>query len=1085
LRCSNCNSKNPDATKFCGNCGKPLRDRCAKCGFDNPPLFKFCGECGAALTGLPGSGVGAGRTKQSGANDADRDTASPSDGERRHLTVLFCDLVGSTEIAARLDPEEWRETVAGYHRAAAEEITRFGGHVAKYLGDGVMALFGYPEAHDNDAERAARAALSILEAIARLDRTSGQSKLSARVGIDSGAVVVGAGAGKDADVFGDAPNIAARVQAVAEPGTVMITEATQRLVSGMFVLEEHGAESLKGIERPVKLYRVARTSGVRGRLEAGAAVRGMTSFVGREDELRLLMNRWERVREGQGQVVTIIGEAGIGKSRLLQRFRAEIGSDSHTWLECATAPFYQNTPFYAVEELLRQSLHWDQRFTALEASLAAAGTGSGGAIIPPARPLDLANPKAAGLTPEQERKRLLANLVGWTLDATHNQPLVIATEDLHWADPSTLELIQLMVEQRATSRLLLLYTARPEFHAQWPMRAHHTQITLNRLSAQSARAIIAEVTASKALAGETIEAVVERTGGVPLFVEELTRAVLEGGANLAGRAIPATLHDSLMARLDQLGAAKEIAQIGAVIGSEFSFELLRAVYSIADLEKKLRTLVDAELIYVRGIAPNATYRFKHALIRDAAYEALLKSRRKELHLRVARAIEEKFPAVKENQPEVLARHWTEAGEVEVAIAEWIRAGNAAQARNAFQEALESYKQALSLIDLQPESPTRDSRRLELTRHIAQMLRMTVGWAARETVDVAESIAAAVEKSGDLKQLANSIGARGFAAWIAGELSTAGRLADQALSLTLRDGGRASLAYRYMLQLIVRYWRGDLTGAEQSFITGLKLFDAPAFARDPAGARIASFAYGSFNAWTLGRADVARKRLAQMLAVVNKDNPHDLAFSGEHSAILFFLMREYQRAEESAARALLISEENRFPNEAAMCRWLLGAAQAQRGSTTEGIRLIQNGIASLLQMQQRIAITLWTGCLAAAYERAGDLGQALAAIEDALQGNPEEFAYRPELLRQRGDLQLKRGQTELAEIGFREAIALGRNMQAKAWELRATMNLARMLATQGKRSEASTMLAEIFSWFTEGFDTADLKEAKALLTELGA
>ncbi len=299
---------------------------------------------------------------------------------------------------------------------------------------------------------------------------------------------------------------------------------------------------------------------------------------------------------------------------------------------------------------------------------------------------------------------MLANLVGWTLDATHNQPLVIATEDLHWADPSTLELIQLMVEQRATSRLLLLYTARPEFHAQWPMRAHHTQITLNRLSARSARAIIAEVTASKALAGETIEAVVERTGGVPLFVEELTRAVLEGGANLAGRAIPATLHDSLMARLDRLGAAEEIAQIGAVIGSEFSFELLRAVYSIADLEKKLRTLVDAELIYVRGIAPNATYRFKHALIRDAAYEALLKSRRKELHLRVARAIEEKFPAVKEDQPEVLARHWTEAGEVEVAIAEWIRAGNAAQARNAFQEALESYKQALSLIDLQPSRP---------------------------------------------------------------------------------------------------------------------------------------------------------------------------------------------------------------------------------------------------------------------------------------------------------------------------------------------------------------------------------------------
>jgi class 3 adenylate cyclase len=608
--CADCGLDNRQGRKFCAHCGHALRLLCSSCGAQNEPGEKFCGECGAGLITTPSSSAPTSSERSSTPRTIPTDTIPTdgseatrlTDGERRHLTVLFCDLVGSTEIAARLDPEEWRETVAGYHSAAAEEITRFGGHVAKYLGDGVMALFGYPEAHDNDAERAARAALAILEAIARLEQTSGRPKLSARVGIDSGAVVVGAGAGKEADVFGDAPNIAARVQAAAEPGTVMITEATQRLVSGLFVLEERGAESLKGIERPVKLYRVARSSGVRGRLEAGAAVRGMTSFVGREDELRLLMNRWERVCEGQGQVVTIVGEAGIGKSRLLQRFRAEIGSDPHTWLECATAPFYQNTPFYAVEELLRQSLHWDQRFAALEASLAAAGTSSGGAapIIQPAKLPDV--PKASSMTPEQERKRLLGNLVGWTLDATHNQPLVIATEDLHWADPSTLELIQLMVEQGATSRLLLLYTARPEFRAQWPMRAHHTQITLNRLSAQSARAIIAEVMASKALAGETIDAVVERTGGVPLFVEELTRAVLESGTNLVGRAIPATLRDSLMARLDRLGPAKEIAQIGAVIGNEFSHQLLRAVHPIAeaDLDGRLRALVDAELIYVRG-----------------------------------------------------------------------------------------------------------------------------------------------------------------------------------------------------------------------------------------------------------------------------------------------------------------------------------------------------------------------------------------------------------------------------------------------------------------------------------------------------
>jgi class 3 adenylate cyclase/tetratricopeptide (TPR) repeat protein len=1085
LRCSNCNSKNPDATKFCGNCGKPLRDRCAKCGFDNPPLFKFCGECGAALTGLPGSGVGAGRTKQSGANDADRDTASPSDGERRHLTVLFCDLVGSTEIAARLDPEEWRETVAGYHRAAAEEITRFGGHVAKYLGDGVMALFGYPEAHDNDAERAARAALSILEAIARLDRTSGQSKLSARVGIDSGAVVVGAGAGKDADVFGDAPNIAARVQAVAEPGTVMITEATQRLVSGMFVLEERGAESLKGIERPVKLYRVARTSGVRGRLEAGAAVRGMTSFVGREDELRLLMNRWERVREGQGQVVTIIGEAGIGKSRLLQRFRAEIGSDSHTWLECATAPFYQNTPFYAVEELLRQSLHWDQRFAALEASLAAAGTGSGGAIIPPARPIDLATSKAAGLTPEQERKRLLANLVGWTLDATHNQPLVIATEDLHWADPSTLELIQLMVEQGATSRLLLLYTARPAFHAQWPMRAHHTQITLNRLSAQSARAIITEVTASKALAGETIDAVVERTGGVPLFVEELTRAVLEGGANLAGRAIPATLHDSLMARLDQLGTAKEIAQIGAVIGSEFSYELLRAVHPITDLEKRLRTLVDAELIYVRGIAPNATYRFKHALIRDAAYEALLRSRRKELHLRVARAIEEKFPAVKENQPEVLARHWTEAGETRLAIIEWQKAAMAADKRASFLEAAEGYQRALALLDQFDESDEMRLLELGLSSSLVRALTITKGLVAPDSARAAARARAIAERSGSMSELV----LREYATWNTvfgeGNHSKTAVLASHLLELALREGSPTSLAFAHQAKLSTALWCGELAKAESHFKSFTLVCDEADFKEFPAE-KLVGFSFASVSAWISGRPDVARQRMARAVSLAREsDHPYELAFASFLKAWLHRLLREPEQAEAANRQAIALSEKHDFPLVRDMARAMMGGIVVASSNPEERLAISQQGFNSLIEAGARAGITDFMYCLAVAHEKSGQLEAAERKINDALTANPHEKAFLPNLLRYQSELWYRRGEPKMAETGFRNAIASARSMSARSWELRSAISLARLLSNTKRRSEAHSKVAETYEWFTEGFDTADLKEAKALLDELSA
>src|SRR6266852_2084646 len=649
MRCTKCEAENPAGNNFCARCGNALARLCLKCGAENAPTSNFCGKCGAVLAAPVKDPVVATPPIQS------QEVA----GERRHLTVLFCDLVGSTAIAARLDPEQWRETVAGYHRVAAEAITRFDGHVAKYLGDGVMAYFGWPAAHDNDAERAARAGLALLDAIVQLNQQPGHAQLSARVGIDSGLVVIGQGAGNEAEVFGDAPNIAARVQAIAAPDTIAITDATHRLVSGLFVVEDCGAQELNGIDRPLRLYRVVRPSGMRGRFPAMAAMRGMTPFVGREDELRSLLNRWERVRDGEGQVVTIIGEAGIGKSRLVQRFREELAATPYTWLECATAPFFQNTPFYAVADMLQQSFQWEvshtveQRLDALEASLGLAGLDPDEAVPLIAPLLELAvgtRYPPLSMAPDQQRKRLLATLVGWTFGVAKTQPLVIATEDLHWADPSTLELIQLLVEQGAPARLLLLYTSRPEFHAPWPMRAHHTQINLNRLTTRNVRTMVAQVAAKIALSDETVATVVERTGGVPLFVEELTRAVLESGdAKLTGREIPATLHDSLMARLDRLGPAKEVIQAGAVIGSEFSYELLRAVHPIGEaaLQAALRKLADAELLYVRGIAPDATYQFKHALIRDAAYEALLKSRRKDLHLLVARTIEEKFPAVKE------------------------------------------------------------------------------------------------------------------------------------------------------------------------------------------------------------------------------------------------------------------------------------------------------------------------------------------------------------------------------------------------------------------------------------------------------
>jgi class 3 adenylate cyclase/tetratricopeptide (TPR) repeat protein len=1077
---------------------------------------KFCSQCAASLEPTP-----------------ERHTESqPREhgltGERRHLTVLFCDLVGSTEIAARLDPEEWRDMVAIYHRAAAEAITHYGGHVAKFLGDGVMAFFGYPEAHDNDAERAARAGLAMLDVISKLGEEAGRPKLAARVGIDSGAVVVGAGAGKEADVFGEAPNIAARVQAAAEPGTVLITDAVHQLVSGLFVFESRGAPALKGIQRPLQLYQVVQPSGVRGRLEAAAAVRGLTPFVGREDELRLLQNRWERALEGEGQVVLVSGEAGIGKSRLLQRFHVQVLTP-YKWLEAAAAPFFQNTPFHAIAELLHQlvgqaslpaidvgqpfqavsltgwkagpttapatagdgeaHLETNERLAQLESALLMVGLKPTEAIPLIAPLLNLpASTKypPPPIPPDQQRRRLLAMLVEWVLGAARAQPLVIALEDLHWADASTLEVVQLLVEQGPMAHLLLLCTARPEFHPQWPLRAHHMQITLNRLSARNVREMIVQVAARHALAGETVDTVIERTGGVPLFVEELTRAVLESGsAKLAGREIPVTLHDSLMARLDRLGSAKEVIQIGAVIGGEFSYDLLHAVHPVGaeELESALRSATDAELVYVRGIAPEATYQFKHALIRDAAYEALLKSRRKELHRQVARTISEKFLALREAHPEVLARHWTEAGEAESAVVEWERAGKAAETRNAFLEAEQSYQQAVAQLNLLPESLERDMRELKLRQSVLAMLQMTRGYAHVETIEAFERTAVLAEKSGSLTQLVSLMISKANIAVDSGDFDAAVALGNQALELSVRDGNPTNLGVAYALQIIAHNFVGDLAGSEQHFTAGLKFFDDAGFRQIPAIGPLARGA-ASQTAWHLGRAELARQRIIQMMAAANRSNPFELAFAEDLAAVFDIFMGEYSEAEAAAARALELSENNHLPQTIAFSLLFLGQARAHLGRAPEGIALIRQAIAGLAEIGTRSEGTSQITILAEAQALAGAWADALETIERVLKPNDPGIAImRPEALRLRGEIRLKLGHPDMAEADSREAIALAKGMGAKAFELRSTLSLARLLRDTGRRDEAQSMLAEIYNWFTEGFDTADLKEAKALLDEL--
>src|SRR5271168_4649912 len=641
MRCAKCGTTNSPTNSFCAKCGNALAKHCAKCSAENPPTSDFCGKCGASLA----ESAAPSHADRPGLAGAAPDPAVA--GERRHLTVLFCDLVGSTPLSQQLDAEEWREVIAKYQQAASGAVAPFGGYVAKNLGDGLLIYFGWPTAREDDPARAVRAGLAIVDAMVPLNATLSAddgTRLEVRIGIHTGPVVIADGG----EVFGETANVAARVQSAAEPDTVAITAATQRLVAGLFVVEERGAQSLKGVREPVALYRVVRPSGMHSRLDIAAG--RLTGFVGREPELATVIDHWERAQDGEGQNILIVGEAGVGKSRLVRQLREHLAGIPHTWLECDATPYTQSTPFYPVIELVRQGLALEPEDTLrdklgkIEAALTRANLVSPEAITLMA---DFLNLERSEGTPS------LAMLAAWELALAEAQPLVVVVEDLHWSDPSSLELLGRLIAQSPSARVLLVGTARPEFVAPWPERFNLTAIKLARLTKRQARTVIERVatavkdaapsapeverdgaratTLSDApLSNAMIDAIVVRADGIPLYLEELTRTILEPGVARQVEEIPATLADSLMARLDRLSGAKEVAQRASVLGREFSYPLLAAVVGLeeAALRRGLTRLDEAEILFVRGEPPQSSYTFKHALVQEAAYESLLKRTRR-------------------------------------------------------------------------------------------------------------------------------------------------------------------------------------------------------------------------------------------------------------------------------------------------------------------------------------------------------------------------------------------------------------------------------------------------------------------------
>ena len=1101
MLCPSCKTENPDGLKFCNECGAAFKSSCASCGFENAPAANFCGQCGAALR------ESAARQPASSESSSEVSGAAPA-GERRHLTVLFCDLVGSTPLSQQLDAEEWRELIAQYQRAASGAVARFGGHVAKNLGDGLLIYFGWPAARENDPERAVRAGLAIVEAMAPLNATLADegTRLEVRIGIHTGAVVIADGG----EVFGETANIAARVQAAAEPDTVAITAATQRLVAGMFVVEDRGPQALKGVREQLMLYRVLQPSGMHSRLDVAAG--RPTGFVGREPELATVIDHWERAQDGEGQNILIVGEAGVGKSRLLRQLHEQLVGVPHTWLECEATPYTESTPFHPVIELARQGLALapedtlSDKLRKIEAALTLANLFSPEAMTLMADFLNLERSEGTPqleMSPELQRRRTMELLAAWVLALGEARPLVVVVEDLHWSDPSSLELLGRLIAQSPTARVLLIGTARPEFVAPWPARFNLTAIKLARLTKRQARRVIERVATAVAgaassaqgtpistLSDAMIDAIVARADGIPLYLEELTKAILEPGVARRVEEIPATLADSLMARLDRLGAAKEVAQQASVLGREFSYPLLAAVVGLeeAALRDGLARLDNAEILFVRGEPPQSSYTFKHALVQEAAYESLLKRTRRQLHGRVVEVLLEQFPERAAAQPELMARHAELAGQTDRATAYYQQAGEQAQARSAHGEAIAHVRKAIALLASQPEGAHRDSHEVALQLLLGGSLIADRGFAHPEVEGPYERARVLCESVGDAGRLGFAQLGLSYFHYNRGDVERGRALAAEVLASAEAQGSAELLVMAHQNVAEPEYYQGKFASSLMHCERVLALYDPARRSEFLLGSHtvIPALGYAAWNLWSLGWPDRALARAEEAASVARRLNhPFSLVRGLFFETYLHRSRRDNARQQERAAEVLALSKVQEFPLFIGLGRYYSAAA-----------RVVAGDVAGLPELLDAVTLIRHTGyqspgmlmLLAETQQVAGQLAEARKTVTEALKISAQlgQPVLDADFQRLDGDLILETGGAcEEAAARYRQALDIARAQGAKSLELRATTSLARLLRDTNRRGEARAMLAEIYGWFTEGFETADLKDAKALLDELTA
>ncbi len=1025
---------------------------------------------------------------------------------------MFCDLVGSTALSTRLDPEDLREVIAAYHRLAAEIVTRFGGYVAQYLGDGVMVYFGYPKAHEADAENAVRAALELADAMKERFAVHGRHQV--RVGVATGLVVVGelAGAGdaQERKVVGETPNLAARLQSAAAPNSVVISATTRRLAGESFEYEAIEPARLKGFDELVSAFRVVRERTTAGRFEALRAA-SATPLVGREEEMELLRRRWQQIKENEGRVVLLAGEAGIGKSRLTAALEEGVKDEAHVCLRYFCEAHHQGSALQPIIGQLQHAAGFARDDTPsgkrakLEKLLAA---GDGHADIEPLAEL-LGLPLAqaadpADRDPQRKRRRVLAALIAQLAALARLRPVLMLFEDAHWADPTSVELLTLTIERLQTLPVLLVITLRPDYQPPWAGLPHVTTLSLNRLSQRDRATLVGHLSGGKVLPPSLLQQIVERTDGVPLFVEELTKSVLESeelpvarGQNVTDRpsqplAIPSTLQASLMARVDRLGSAREVLQIGAAIGREFSYDVLAAVAGLPDpiLQNALTRLTEAELVFLRGTPPNATYTFKHALIQDAAYSTMLRARRQQLHSAIALVLEKSFPEVAASTPEVIAQQFERAAQSEKAINYWQLAADRDLRRFAMKESMAHYASALRLALALPEGRQRDE--LELDISLGLGLAQIIGIGPRST-EAEAHYQRALTLSRALPDRGRELFLATWGIWFVGAIShkfaESVALADELVKIARERNDIDLLVEAYHAMCPTMLWRANLTGMRDTGQEVIRIYDRNRH-RDHAyffgghDSRVCARSFVALSHWCLGFPEQARR---EAWACIEDGRTVGHAFSHAHGlnmgSITFLMLDDADACRAVADELHPLAERNQFSWPLAQAcflrNWLAARESGSEHSIEEMLRLAESAGTAVFY-------PVLLGLIAAQQVRTGRHDAAARTLD----GASEEISsrapfYEAELARLRGEnlLAQSRSNASLAEAAFRQAITLADKHACRILQLRAATSLAKLLGDTGRLSEGRAVLAPLYGEFTEGFEILDLRAAKTLLAVL--